>query len=240
MPKKPIEPSVADENSAPGGVAAVDRALSLLAAFRAGDATLSLTEFAERTKLYKSTVLRLVASLEHARLVVRKGEGMYGLGPEVARLNAVFAGSFSLEAEVVPALRALAAATRESAAFHVRQGDQRLCLYRVDSPHVVRDHTKAGDILPLDRGAGGRVLSAFSGAKGAVFEKVRKQGYIETDSDRVPDLSGISAPVFGANGHLVGALTLTMPTSRKRPEFLQAVRRAAAQLTQRLGGDLRT
>lgn len=238
MPKKAIEPSLADENSAPGGVAAVDRALSLLAAFRTGDATLSLTDLAERTRLYKSTVLRLLASLEHARLVVRRGDGIYALGPEVARLNAVFTGSFSLEAEIVPALRALVAATQESAAFHVREGGQRLCLYRVDSPHLVRDHTKAGDLLPLARGAGGRVLSAFSGAKGAVYENVRKQGYIEVDGDRVPDLSGISAPVFGPEGQLVGALTLTMPTSRKRPAFVHAVRQAAAQLTQRLGGDL--
>jgi len=237
MPKKAIEPSLADDNSAPGGVAAVDRALSLLAAFRSGDSTLTLTALAERTRLYKSTVLRLLASLEHARLIVRQGDGVYGLGPEIARLHSVFTGSFSLESVVVPALRELVAATQESAAFHVRQGDQRLCLYRVDSPHVVRDHTKAGDLLPLDRGAGGRVLCAFAGAKGAAYQKIRKQGHVETDSDRVPDLSGISAPVFGADGQLVGALTLTMPTSRKRPSFLQAVRKAAAQLTQRLGGE---
>src|SRR3954470_2879074 len=178
MPKKAVEPSLADENSAPGGVAAVDRALSLLTAFGSGDSTLTLTELAQRTKLYKSTVLRLLASLEHARLVVRQGEGVYGLGPELARLHSVFTGSFSLEAEVVPALRALVAATHESAAFHVRQGEQRLCLHRVDSPHVVRDHTRAGDLLPLDRGAGGRVLCAFAGARGALYDTIRKQGYV--------------------------------------------------------------
>jgi DNA-binding IclR family transcriptional regulator len=33
--------------------------------------------------------------------------------------------------------------TAESASFHVRQGDQRLCLYRVDSPQPVRDSTRA-------------------------------------------------------------------------------------------------
>ena len=236
MPKKAVEPSLADENSAPGGVAAVDRALSLLSAFGGGDGTLTLTELAQRTRLYKSTVLRLLASLEHARLVVRKGDGVYGLGPEVARLHSVFTGSFSLEGEVVPVLRELVAATQESAAFHVRQGEQRLCLYRVDSPHVVRDHTKAGDLLPLDRGAGGRTLCAFAGAKGKLYDAIRKQGYVVLDSDRVPDLTGISAPVFGADGQLVGALTLTMPTSRKRATFPNAVRKAAAQLTQRLGG----
>ena len=132
MPKKAAQPSVADQQAAPGGAAAVDRALSLLAAFRLGDAALSLTDLAERTQLYKSTVLRLLASLEHAGLVQRRSDGDYSLGAEVARLNAVYAASFSLDAAVLPVLQALVAATRESAAFHVRQGEQRLCLYRVD------------------------------------------------------------------------------------------------------------
>lgn len=236
MPRKAIEPSLADENSAPGGVAAVDRALSLLAAFGPGDASLTLGELADRTKLYKSTVLRLLASLEHARLVVRKADGAYALGPEVARMNAVYTGSFSIETEVMPVLRELVAKTQESAAFHVRQGKERLCLYRVDSPHLVRDHTRVGDLLPMDRGAGGRVLSAFGGAKGATYEAIRKQGFVELDGDRVRDLSGISAPVFGPGGQLAGAITLTMPTQRKRASFVQAVRKAANDLTHRLGG----
>jgi DNA-binding IclR family transcriptional regulator len=236
MPKKAAEPSIADENSAPGGVAAVDRALSLLAAFRAGDTALGLGDLADRSRLYKSTVLRLVASLEHARLLVRRADGQYALGPEVARLNGVYAASFSLEAQVMPVLRDLVAKTQESAAFHVRQGDDRLCLYRVDSPHLLRDHIKAGDVLPLNRGAGGRVLCAFGGAKGATYEAIRKQGFVELDGDRVRDLSGISAPVFGPAEQLAGALTLTMPTSRKRPSFVHAVRKAAAELTAQLGG----
>jgi DNA-binding IclR family transcriptional regulator len=236
MPKKAVEPSIADENSAPGGAAAVDRALSLLAAFRPGEAALGLGELAERSKLYKSTVLRLLASLEHARLVVRKPDGEYALGPEIARLNAIYTGSFALEPVVVPVLRELVARTQESAAFHVRQGEDRLCLYRVDSPHLVRDHTRAGDVLPLNRGAGGRVLTAFAGAKGGTYEAIRKQGYVEMDGDRVRDLSGISAPVFGPGGQLAGALTLTMLTSRKRASYVQAVRKAAADLTHRLGG----
>ncbi|WP_427913773.1 IclR family transcriptional regulator [Ramlibacter sp. MMS24-I3-19] len=236
MPRKAAESSLADENSAPGGVAAVDRAMSLLAAFHRGDRALTLAVLAERTRLYKSTVLRLLSSLEHARLVVRQESGTYALGPEVARLHAVFTGSFSLEGEVMPVLRQLVEQTQESAAFHVRQADERLCLYRVDSPHLVRDHTKAGDLLPLDRGAGGRVLCAFSGAKGSVYDGIRKQGYAMLDGDRVKDLTGISAPVFGADGQLVGAVTLTMPTSRRRPSFLHAVRKAAARLSEGLGG----
>ena len=67
--------SIADELAAPGGVAAVDRALSLLCAFKEGDLSLSLAELAERTRLYKSTVLRLLASLEHGGWVQRLDDG---------------------------------------------------------------------------------------------------------------------------------------------------------------------
>ena len=87
MPRKAASPSLADTEAAPGGVAAADKALSLLNAFRAGDAALSLTELAERTQLYKSTALRLLASLEHARLLQRGADGRYALGPGLARLT---------------------------------------------------------------------------------------------------------------------------------------------------------
>jgi DNA-binding IclR family transcriptional regulator len=236
MPRKALEPSLADEQAAPGGVAAVDRALSLLGAFRAGESALGLAELADRTRLYKSTALRMLASLEHARLVARRADGAYTLGPEIARLHAVFAGTFSLEGVVMPVLRELVAATQESAAFHVRQGNERVCLYRVDSPQVLRDHIRAGDVLPLDRGAGGRVLGAFSGAKGVLYEKIRRDGYAVLDGDRVRDLTGISAPAFGSQGELLGALTLTLPTSRMKASFVAAVRKAATGITQRVGG----
>jgi hypothetical protein len=55
-----------------GGVAAVDRALLVLAAFHQGDRSLSLVDLAERTHLVKSTVLRLLASLMH---LARKSRG---------------------------------------------------------------------------------------------------------------------------------------------------------------------
>ncbi|WP_284619633.1 IclR family transcriptional regulator [Aquabacterium humicola] len=237
MPRAAATPSLADRDAAPGGAAAVDRALTLLAAFRAGDAALTLAELAARTQLYKSTVLRLVASLLHARLLQQHADGRYALGPEVARLHSIYAASFSLDALVLPALRALVDTTRESAAFHVRQGDQRLCLHRVDSPQLLRDHLRAGDLLPLKRGAGGRVLLAFGvpPARGALYEQIRREGVCELSGDRVPGLTGISAPVFDADGALAGALTLTMPTPRLQPRFAAQVKAAAATLSAKLG-----
>src|SRR5690348_15364026 len=114
MPRKPASPSLADEQAAPGGAAAVDRAVSLLAAFRQGDTALALTELAERTRLHKSTALRLLASLEHGRLVRRTDEGRWSLGPELARLAGLYAASFSLQDLVLPAMQKLVARTQES------------------------------------------------------------------------------------------------------------------------------
>ena len=136
----------------------------------------------------------------------------------------------------MPALRRLVARTKETAAFHVRRDDLRVCLYRVDSPQLLRDHGRVGDVFPLDRGAGGRVLSAFSGAKGAVYERIRRDGYAALRGDRVPDIAGISAPVFGAQGELVGAVTLTLPTHRYKESFVGPVREAARAVTARMGG----
>jgi DNA-binding IclR family transcriptional regulator len=243
MPRKAQTESVSDLDAAPGGAAAVDRALCLLSSFQPGDEALSLAQFAERTQLYKSTVLRLLASLEHARLIRRQEDGRYALGMEIARLHGLYAASHSLDRIVPPVLRQLVAVTGESAAYHVRQAQSdhwaRLCLYRVDSPHEVRDHVRAGDLLPNDRGSGARILIAFgpdaersrSAKERKLYDAIRAQGYCAMVGDRSAELAGISAPVFHADGQLAAALTLTMPAHRYDERHIGPVRDAARRLT---------
>ena len=235
MPKRSQVKSLAEETAAPGGTAAVDRALSLLSAFRSGEEALGLQDLAVRTRQHKSTILRLLASLAHAQLVLRLPDGRYRLGPGIARLHAVYASSFSMDQVVVPELRRLMERTGESAAFHVRQGSARLCLYRVDSAQPVRDHIRAGDLLPLDRGAGGHVLLAYAGQAGSRYERIRRDGVLVLAGDRVPELAGISAPCFDARGELVGAVTLTMPTERLDESHRHDVLASAAAISRALG-----
>ena len=217
-------------------MAAVDRALMLLGVFREADRSLSLQELAERTGLVKSTVLRLLVSLQHFRLVQKLDDNRYALGSGIARLHRVYTASFGLETVVPPALRALVDTTRESASFHVRQGDMRLVLFRVHSSQPLSDHSNAGDLFPLDRGTGGHVIMAFSGAAGELYDRIRREKVLSMVGDRVPELAGVSAPVFGAGNQFVGAMTLTLPCMRYRQEHIAAVRAAAAELTRRLDG----
>ena len=192
--------------------------------------------------------LRLIASLEHAHLLQRLDDGRYALGGEVARLHGLYAASFSLDRVVMPVLRQLVAATGESAAYHVRQGQApnqtRLCLYRVDSPHPVRDHIRAGDVLPLHQGTGGRVLSAFGAgddsrkptpAEKRVQARIRADGFMTAVGDRLAEVAGISAPVFHADGTIAASLTLTMPAHRFDERHVGKVLAAARQLSGRVG-----
>ena len=252
MPRKAQTESLADSQAAAGGAAAVDRALSLLTVFKTGDSSLSLNELASRTRLYKSTALRQLASLEHAGFVQRLADGSYALGSELARLGSLYATSFSLDRVVLPALQALVNTTRESAAYHVLQGQSprqsRLCLYRVDSPQSVRDNIRAGDILPLDKGSGARVLIAFGAHKISASDLndsknipqnaqdrqisalIREQGFFAAVGDRLADVAGISAPVFKRDGSIAGALTLTMPAHRYDEKHVLPVLQAARAL----------
>ncbi len=250
MPRKSAIPSLSERDAAPGGVAAVDRALSLLAVFRASEEPLTLAQLSERSGLHKSTALRLLASLEHAMLVERMRDGRHALGRGIVRLHHVHQANSTLEHLVMPALRELVHTTQESAALHAQWGNgataQRISLFRVDSPQPIRDHYKVGDILPMNGGTGARVLIAF-GADSVLAQaqkdqktlaSIRKRGYHAAVGDRDAEVAGISAPVFkneAGEKTLVGALVLTMPAGRYREAFIPPVVHMAQRLSTSLG-----
>ncbi|MDQ7859637.1 MAG: IclR family transcriptional regulator [Armatimonadota bacterium] len=223
------------------GVAAVDRALRVLAAFREGDSVLTLAEMAERTGMYKSTILRLCGSLErHGYLQRLEGVG-YRLGPTPMRLASLYQRSFRLGDLVVPVLRDLVRRSGESASFYVREGTVRVCLHRVDSPRAVREHVREGDHLPLDRGAAGRVLLAFGGEEGEAYARIRRRYVTATFGERDRETAAVAAPVFGIGQDLAGALSISGPVHRFSPRtaarLAGMVLQAAADLTAALGGD---
>lgn len=235
MPKKSSKSQKEKIALSESGVASVDKALTILRLFTSSHHELSLNQIAQATGLYKSTALRMLASLGGALLVLKRADGMYVLGPAIASLNAAYQQQQSLEALVLPVLEELMKTTHESAAFHVRQGDKRLCLYRVDSQQALRDHIKVGDLLPIDKGAGGKVLRAFEGAPGKSFSQIRKDMVLAISGDRVKEISGISSPVFSPEG-MIGVITLTMPTYRFDSKQAAIVKVSAQKLTELLGG----
>jgi len=221
-----------------GGAAAVDRALSIVATLEASAAALTLAELARQTGMYKSTLLRLLASLERSTMVVHRYDHKYALGPFAFRLGRAFEATHNLESYIRPLMQALADAGTESPSFHVWQGDDtRLCLLRVDSQHSTLDRVRSGDLLPIDRGAPGKVLRAFRNAPHGINDVP----LIHTSfGERDPACASMALPVFSAGGTLVGALSLSGPRERFSAEALEKMsgplREAAAKATRSLGG----
>jgi len=92
------------------GVAAVDRALTILAAFEGESEAMTLAALARRTGLYKSTLLRLMTSLQQFGYLLQLRDGRYQLGPMPFRLGAVYQRANRLHDRVVPVLRQLVVA----------------------------------------------------------------------------------------------------------------------------------
>jgi len=221
------------------GVAAVDRALAILAAFRRGDISLSLAELSERTGLVKSTIMRLAVSLERYGLLVRLHDASYQLDAEVLRLGVAYQQSFRLETFVLPALEDVVARCSETTSFYVRRGEQRLCLFRVESPHLLRLHMHQGDMLPMDSSATAQVLRIF-GTQPIPAYAATLELPIYTAGMTDPHTASLSIPVFGIDGVLMGALTISGPTTRLTAEYakslMEPMRAAASDLTKALGG----
>jgi DNA-binding IclR family transcriptional regulator len=230
---------VKDEQSSAGGVAALDRAITILKAFTGADRSLSLAEISARTGLYKSTILRLAASLIRAQMLERLEDGRYRIGAALFALGSIYQRSLVPADILLPIMRELSDLSSESVAFYVRSGDVRTCLYRIESLHAVRYMVREGDVLPLEAGSGGRVLAAFTGAEGAPYDAIRRDCFYVSDGERDAETSGISAPVFGPGRTLVGALTLAGPRSRVDRAFLERMKRpllaAAARATRAFG-----
>lgn len=227
--------------SAVGGVAALNRAIAILSAFGPDDRSLSLAEIATRTGLYKSTILRLMASLLEHRFLERLDDARYRIGVAAFRLGAIYQRSVASNDIMLPVMRELADLSLESVAFYVRAGELRTCLYRVESKHPIRYSIREGDILPLESGSGGRVLAAFSGMMGEPYEAIRQRYWYMALGERDPETSGISAPVFSHGHQLVGVLTLAGPSIRINADFLARMKapllNAAARATRAFGED---
>lgn len=235
--RPPATPRPGEE---PPHVEAVERALAILEAFDATHPRLSLSDLAGRTGFYPSTVLRLASSLGRFGYLRRGEDGRFRLGAAPLRLGAVYRGAFSLADHLRPALTELVTQTGETAVFYVREGDRRICLCREHPRRAVHNHVLEGAALPLEVGAGGHVLMAFTGGDSELHAQVRRRGYAVSIGERDVDAGAVAAPVFGAEGHLVGAMGVAYVASRLReldlPALGRLVRSAARDLTADLGG----
>lgn len=223
------------------GVASVNRALAVLQAFEGSPDGLTLTALAAKTDLYESTILRLLDSLQNAGFVKKLPDARYVVGPRVLPLAEMYRQSFRLADYALPRLRKLAADSGECAGIYVREGNKRVCLYRVQPERSVRTHVLEGEMFPLDKGAAGHVILALDdGKEGPVYDKIRRDGYAFTQGERDPESAALACPVFAHGTRLLGAISLVIPlyrySKKVQEQLLPMVQLAAAELSADLGG----
>ena len=223
-----------------GGVAAVDRAFSILAAFQVEQESLTLAELARRTGLYKSTILRLIASLEKAGFVRRLSDGSYSVGPEPLRLSQLYQASFRLRDVIYPLLESITEESGETSSFYVLESGSRVVLFRVEPKRAVRVSVLEGSRFPLHAGASGKILRAFSRQGDPTLTDVRERFWASSFGERDPETTAVSVPVFSIGYELKGALTLSGPSDRLLQEHVQhaasILLRNAVIATSALGG----
>ncbi|MBP2511710.1 MULTISPECIES: IclR family transcriptional regulator [Agrobacterium] len=220
-------------------VEAVERALTILNAFTDSDSRLTLNQIAAKTGFYPSTILRLAGSLERFGYINREPDGRFRLGSTLYRLGNQYQRTFNLAEYVRPVLRKLVEVTEETAAFYIKDGDRRICLYRHHADRIFRHYLEEGASLSLDKGATARILMAFSGEPGVFYDDIRGKGYYISLGERDPDTGAIGVPVFGVGNNLVGALGLTVQmqrfTAEAQSQQLEVLMSEARDLSIRLG-----
>lgn len=223
------------------GVAAVNRALSILDSFSEDASVLSLAQISKRTGLYKSTILRLLQSLEAYGYVHRHSTGAYILGPTPVRLATLATKAMHPAELVMPVLRELVQETSESGSFYVRSGNMRLCSYRVDSPRSIRDNVQVGQLLPLEKGAGGHVLMDFESFLYSGIARPASKLVRISRGERDAETAAVASPVFGVGNKLQGAISVSGPVTRfsdgEVAQMIPHLIRAARTLTITFMGD---
>lgn len=208
-----------------GRVEAVERAITVLQCFAEPGEALTLSALAQRSGLYKSTILRLAGSLLHTGFLDRGNDGRYQLGPELRRLGDLSRSQFTLEGVVRPVLRRLKSVTQETASFYVQDGEERVCLYRENSPRSARHHLEEGTRHPLSSGAAGVLLSRYgdpSDHPSAI--ELRTTGSVVSKGGRDEDLAAVAVPVVNMAGELIGSLSVSGLIGRFTDERIDMAR----------------
>lgn len=184
------------------GVGVLDKSLQLVQVV--AEAPRSLAELVDRTGLSRATVHRLAVALEAHGLLRRTSDGRFALGLHLVALGRSATEQLPLAEAAAPALRSLRDTTGESAQLFIRDGERRVCIAALESPHGLRTIVPVGASLPMDRGSAGRALSG----------DVSRTGWLETVAEREPGVASVSAPVVGPDGVLAAAVSVSGPIDR--------------------------
>ncbi len=200
-------------------VESVARAVKVIEALAMSPAGLS--ECARRVGLPKSTVARILATLEETEAVERAEDGrMYRLGPMMQRLSAAAGGPAQLAAFAWPYLEELTSLTGEAAGLSIPDGYRVHYIDQTEATHPVQVRDWTGELIPMHLVPSGLVIMAHWPDEqtdrylGRDLERttansmtdpeairdrlggIREVGYVWVFEEFVEGINSVAAPVF--------------------------------------------
>lgn len=227
---------------------------------------LGLSELARRSRLDKATARRLLVALATHRLIEQEpASRRYRLGPGLSRLARIRDANFPFARIAMPVMKELAAQTGETVHLSEFSADALLTVHVELSARANRVNVNAGQILPLHGTASGLAFLAFSHSartetylakslerftahtltdRAGLAEQVRltaRRGYSRSAQGYEDGVHSVAAPILGADGHAIGALSVASPLSRIDDDEAaaqgNAVMIAAREIAARLTGE---
>jgi DNA-binding IclR family transcriptional regulator len=234
------------------GVRSIVRAVDILGCFDARHPTRTLREIVDAAGLPKTTVVRLLATLQSQGLVLTMGDATYAPGAALLRWTRLAQTAWEVNPATRAILRELVDQCGETVNIYIRQDTERICIAQEEGTATVRSVVNLGASLPLSRGASGKVL--LTGAPAPVLERacaletdlsaaaLRRDvkaaadlGYAVTHQERELGASAVAAPIHGSGSRTVAALSIGGPTNRftdlRVTEYVHLVTNAARRIT---------
>lgn len=222
-------------------VQSVVRAFDILRAFTVERPVLGVSEIAAEVKLNRTTVHRLLATLESCGVVRRDpATHKYTIGTLVLKLSNVFLQQSNVRSAGLPVILSLRNATNQTSAIHIRQNAFRITVSQTESAQDLRvTYPELGEPIPLHLGAPGKVILAHLAPEeieeylGSVkliavtpntpidpeqliseLDKIREAGYALTMQERRSGVASIAAPIRDATGAVIASVNIAAPLQR--------------------------
>lgn len=246
----------------PGGpVESVRRALRILRCFSIDAPELGVSDIARQLGMHKSTVYRLLSTLEVEGFVHQVDGARYALGWRVFELGEAVRGWQSMRNVVLRHLQALVSETNETAHLAVLDEGSVLYIEKVESPRPLRMPSSVGKRVPPHCTALGKIFLAGLPQEQlwpllyrrherftpntivdpdrlrAEVETVRANGFAVDHEEIEEGLMCIAAPIL--DGTVVAAaISISGPQSRIGPrleQYAAAVQATGEALSRELG-----